>query len=246
MKNLRNIFLFALLAALGSSVMTDVYAQNGIQTETRTVQPFRKIAVSGAYTVYITQGSTSEVKIEADKGMLEVTETVTKDGVLQIRTSDSGKGLWRNFKKNFDKPVMNVYVTAPKVESVSLSGSGSVVTKTPLTTDNLTVALDGTGKMDLEFTAKNVTTDLSGSGKITLKGFAETLVMNAKGSGEIYAYDTDAEKGVVNGSGSTKCTIDASKDLIVNLKNYAQVSYRGEPASIVTTTKNKATVNQIK
>ena len=245
MKNRRNIFLFALSVALSTLFVTNTYAQ-GVQTETRKVESFKKIAVSGAYTVYVTQGSDSEVKIEADKGMLEVTETVVKDGVLYIRTSDSGKGIWRNFKKNFDKPVMNVYVTAPRVEGISLSGSGNVVSKTPLTMDNLTIALEGSGKIDLEFTAKTVTTDLSGSGKITLKGFTEILVMNAKGSGEIYAFDVDAEKGVVNGSGSTKCTIDASKDLIINLKNYAQVSYRGEPASLVTTTKNKATVNQIK
>lgn len=245
MKNRRNIFLFALSVALSTLFVTNTHAQ-GVQTETRKVESFKKIAVSGAYTVYVTQGSDSEVKIEADKGMLEVTETVVKDGVLYIRTSDSGKGIWRNFKKNFDKPVMNVYVTAPRVEGISLSGSGNVLSKTPLTMDNLTIALEGSGKIDLEFTAKTVTTDLSGSGKITLKGFTEILVMNAKGSGEIYAFDVDAEKGVVNGSGSTKCTIDASKDLIINLKNYAQVSYRGEPASLVTTTKNKATVNQIK
>jgi hypothetical protein len=91
MKTLPIIFTIAVSFILLNSCdfMWDCIEGNGrIETEYRRISDFDGISSAGSFDIYITQGDTFEVKIEADENLLSFIETEKRDGILNIKTKD--------------------------------------------------------------------------------------------------------------------------------------------------------------
>src|SRR5512141_2540880 len=79
------------LALLGcsklASAVLESYSGNGtIVSDTRHVTPFHAVEFDGGYEVVLTQGPTTDVRIETDKNLLEHITTEVKDGKLVVES----------------------------------------------------------------------------------------------------------------------------------------------------------------
>ncbi len=205
---------FALLIILlcWSHATSDALAQ---ERETRDVDPFTSVAFSISGTLYISQGETHSVEIDADEEILEYIETVVGNGRLQIRgVQETGWFSWLRSGTRRSASA-DVYVTTPSLEGLSVAGSGDVIVHDTFTSDRFSVEIAGSGNIELPLEASDVSARIAGSGSMSLSGTAEDLSVNIAGSGDVRASDLQVARAEVRIAGSGDCHVYAREHLNV-------------------------------
>ncbi len=177
-----------------------------------------EMAVSG--NVYIRQGSTQSVKIEAQQNIIDNLVTDVSD---------------KNWKIKFDQNVRNyegikIWITIPTLTKAYVSGSGDIIGETKFTgLGNLMTGISGSGDIKLDVEAKDIEGKISGSGGVKLNGSANALNISISGSGDFFADGLKTQTSTIKVSGSGNCTVDASDALTVHVSGSGDVKYKGRP-----------------
>ncbi|MBW6491833.1 MAG: DUF2807 domain-containing protein [Lentimicrobium sp.] len=102
-----------LIILFGLLLFISVTTKAGIQE--RRVSVFKKLQVSGAFKVILTQGNTEKLMIEADGNVMEKVITEVKNGILIIR---AGRGLF-----NLKTGSITINLTFVNLDELELSGA---------------------------------------------------------------------------------------------------------------------------
>ena len=134
----------------------------------------------------------------------------SQQNVIDLLNRDVLNGIW---DIGFTQCVRNigelrVEITLPELNSVELSGGGTI---------------------DAETQARTIDTILSGAGVVTLSGEATSQEVTLSGSGTVEAFDLTTEETTVLLSGQGAVNVTASAQLNVDLTGSGVVSYRGDP-----------------
>jgi hypothetical protein len=160
------------LVFVGSSLI----AQN---KQTRKVESFSKIAMRVPGTLHLKQGSPQSVELQGDEDALKEIETNIDGSKLVIER----EGKWRDWDS--DKKI-DIYVTVPNIDAISVSGSGAVVGETKVTSVDIDLNVSGSGSLTLDLASTgDVEADVSGSGDINLKGSCRSIDSDISGSGKV-------------------------------------------------------------
>jgi len=187
----------------------------------RDVSEFNEVALSVPGDLYITQGNTQKVEIEASEKTLELLETEVKDGVLRIK-----------FEKWNIKPKgqITIRITAPAYNGLYVSGSGKIFAEGSISTDEMDMKVSGSGKIDMkEFKAEELEVAISGSGNVLLNGSTEEMGVSISGSGDILGESFVAGECSIRISGSGGCKIGVSDELEIRISGSGSVYYYGNP-----------------
>ena len=181
---------------------------------------FDRLVLTTNAKVYLRQGSTQSVEVEAQENIIDNLVTEVSDRTWKIR---------------FDKSVrryegMKVYITIPTLTGVRLSGSGNIIGENTFTgLDELGVSVSGSGNISLAVEANMIDTHISGSGDISLAGRTDRHGISISGSGDIEAYDLVSNECKVRISGSGDCEVEVKDDLEVRISGSGDVNYKGRP-----------------
>jgi hypothetical protein len=216
------------------------------QKEARTVPQFHSISFGIPGVLYLKQGDVQSLQLEGDKDDLNDIETEVVNGQLRIKVEDHR---WFDWKFRND---VNVYITVPKIDEVSLGGSGKVVGDTRIQSDDLRLSVSGSGnmeldvvsdglkldvsgsgKMDLKVNASSVDQHISGSGGITLSGNAKSADLDISGSGRLDASGLDVGSYHISISGSGKCDISVRDAIEASISGSGSVYYKGSPDRVI-------------
>ncbi|GAA4092283.1 head GIN domain-containing protein [Mucilaginibacter panaciglaebae] len=216
------------------------------KTEDRPVSGFHAVDVSGSYDVYITQGNTETVKIEAPNDVIKLVLTEVKNGTLRIYSKENTS--WRNIFKNhniFNNKKVVVYVTVKNIDGISLSGSGHVTFKDGLNANgNMHLQLSGSGSVQGKLTTKDLDAGISGSGSLKLSGSGENQNVHVSGSGSYSARDFKSANVNASVSGSGGATVYASNSLNAHVSGSGGVHYGGNPKNISKSKSGSGSINQ--
>lgn len=189
----------------------------------RTVPAFKKIKVSGAFDILLSQGTNPAVVVEADDNLMSLIKTEVKGEELIIETT----------KPIHNSHSLKVYVTVKELNKIDISGAVDIETTGKMTLDELSI--DGSGasdaKMNLE--VKKLDIDCSGGSKLKFSGTATNVTMDVSGAVDIYAFDLLTETFHLDISGAGKADINVSKELKAEISGAATVHYKGNPAKFV-------------
>jgi hypothetical protein len=212
---LTTVWLLAAWPGPGASVKADdffrclfggkhVEGSGQAKSETRTVESFEEIELSGAYDVFVTIGPEQKVELTFDDNLIDL-----------IRTQVRGHSL-RIFSKESYSSDLNcrVDITVPKLEAVSCSGSGDIDVS------------DLKGEL-FEF-------DLSGSGGLRVDGLVDKLEVSVSGSGDVDARELIAKDVYCSVSGSGNIRVHADSSLDGSVSGSGDISYYGSPEHIST------------
>lgn len=193
-----------------------------IVNETRVVNDFSSVVMSGDFDVFIEQSTTYEVKVEGDENLLPYVLTENRTtSTLEIRHAN-------NRCLRSSQPV-RVTIKTPNLYRVTNSGSG-YVSCDYVFNDNFDVILSGSGEIDCyRLDTRDLKVTLSGSGDIKLQGKTWGSDMLISGSGTIKAYDLDQDECYVNITGSGNAYVFAFDYLNVRIPGSGSVFYRGAP-----------------
>ncbi len=215
-------FLFSALIALliFSSV---AFAEN----EERDVPAFSKIALRIDAKVYIEQGDKQSIEIVAKPATLNDLITEVKNRTLQIRFPANYL-----FKK-IDPGKIEIFITIPQVDGLSVSGSGDVMTE-ELETRILELITSGSGKIVIEkLKSERISATISGSGNIVIKDsdkVVDDLSVSISGSGNLDASRLEARDVKVKIAGSGNCLITSNGSINARIAGSGNVEYKGNPA----------------
>lgn len=209
------LFILVLVFLVASA---DAFSQ---KKEERDVPAFKEISLGIHGDLYFTQGSPQKVVVESDESLLEKLETEVKDGVLKIR--------FDNWNVSSNKPV-TIWVTAPEVEGLYLSGSGKIIAEGKVNTGAIDLRISGSGTLTMnDLTAGNVDAAISGSGNINLTGSGEAIEVSISGSGGIFGESFSVTGCEISISGSGGCRIDATGKLDARISGSGDIYYYSTP-----------------
>jgi hypothetical protein len=170
--------------------------------ETRHVDPFTAVELSGSNDVTIGIGPEQRVVVYGDANLVDQVVTQVSGNVLAIDETGS-----------FDSITpMRVEITVPSLDAVRLSGSGAMT-------------IDG---HDLSF----LTVALPGSGSIVGAGSVASLDVDLAGSGDIDFGKLVARDATVDLSGVGSVLVHVTGRLEADVSGTGSITYSGEPDSV--------------
>jgi hypothetical protein len=188
-----------------SSSSSAVQGSGRAATQTRELQRFSSVELTGSNNVVVHVGGKQSVVVHADDNLLRHVTTRVHAGSLMIgNTSGSFT----------TKSPMSVEVSVPSLEALTLTGSG-VISTTGIKTSSLTVTLAGSGVLRASGSATRLDVNLGGSGDAQLEQLA--------------ARDVHA---VVSGSG--RILVSATNSLDASVPGSGAIVYSGNPAQVTT------------
>ena len=217
-------FVTALLICVSFSFNSNAATSSDIKKENRNVGEFNEISLAVSANLYLTQGNTNEVIIEADEDVLEKIETEVSGGCLEIKFEK-----WYNYR-GMDK--INIYITTKDISKLTVSGSGDIISKSPIKTEKMGLIVTGSGSILIDdLNATKVYAMISGSGDIKIGGTnkGDQLDATITGSGDFESLDLVFAKAelTITGSGSIKSNV--SDDLEATITGSGRIYYKGKP-----------------
>ena len=224
---MRNVLIFSLITILFTTSCDYITGErvrgNGnLKTEQRSESNFTGVSSHGDYDVYLSQGSSYSVRIEAEENLIPYIETFVDDNVLKIRTKDG-----YNLDNSTD---LKVFVSAPSFATVKTSGSGNIYSDGRLSnTSPIEVEVSGSGDVKVTLNAPEIRAELNGSGNINISGETKNFTGSILGSGDINAGELKSEGVDLKITGSGNAEVYASVKLNVGITGSGDVRYHGSP-----------------
>ena len=170
-------------------------------------------------TVFISQGAEQKITVEGKPNIIDELELDVNNGVWAIETDRCVR----------DVGNMKVFITLPAVTWLKISGSGDIISESFLTTDDIVLAINGSGGMDLGLNSDDIDAKISGSGSITLEGDADQIDLSISGSGDYAGFNMEANSMDVNISGSGDADVRVLNELDVRISGSGDVRFKGNP-----------------
>jgi uncharacterized protein YxeA len=213
------IAILSISACTQGQFRKTVHGNGNVITKERTTDSFTGIRVSTGIDVYLKQGDSEKVSIEADENLQEYILTEVRNGVLHVYTETNIRDAERK----------RVYVTMNKVRSVSTSSAGDIFGETPIKGDKLEISASSAGNIKLDVSAKEIKVDISSSGDISLKGDAEILEADLSSAGDLKAYDLMVKEADISVSSAGDADINVSEKLTARASSAGDINYHGNP-----------------
>ncbi|MEO5893394.1 MAG: head GIN domain-containing protein [Ferruginibacter sp.] len=190
-----------------------------IVTEKRQTGDFTGISVGGAFTVEVTTGPVTEVKVEADDNVINSIETKVSGDVLKIRTKDGA---------SFNDAHFKVYITAPEINSIKSSGAATVKVMDQLKNKGkISLDVSGAAHISASVDAPEISADISGAGNIDLSGRTRDYTAEVSGSGDLKSGELKTENTDVRVSGAGNARVYASVRLKAEASGAGNIYYKG-------------------
>lgn len=176
------------------------------------------LSISGD--VVLTKGDEQEVRIEAQRNIIDNIKTKVRNGVWEIE---------------FDKIVRNhkdvtIYITAPEITQLSVSGSGMISNSSAFSSNDLEINVSGSGYVKFNSETNYLKSHISGSGTVDMSGSTNFHEVHISGSGNFNGFDCESTSVDANISGSGNCSLTVNDKLDANISGSGNIRYIGHPS----------------
>jgi hypothetical protein len=215
--SMKNLFLFLLLAAINT---TGVQAQ---VKQSRQLAGFQMVQAGGGIDVFLTQGNTTSVVVEADNDLQGHVTTEVKGGTLVIGW-ESGFS-WKNLLSS--KRKASVYVTCPRLEGLTVSGGSDARGQSTFQADKFAVTASGGSDVTLTLNAKTLTSNASGGSDLRLAGRVERQVVTVSGGSDYHAFGLQSTTAEVTANGGSDASVSVDGELKSTATGGSDLRYKG-------------------
>lgn len=192
---------------------------------------FKSIYVNSNYTVYLKQTNKQEVNVEALTEIFSVSDIKVENGILMInierKPETPNKSLWAKIDDIKLNPTMKLYVSMKNISELRVNGGGKIISENSLAASNLSLAVNGSGSMDVDIKGDIVKAEVSGSGSLALRGYATSIDALISGSGNINGFTCPIETAKVMVTGSGTCELNVTNTIDATVLGSGQVKHKG-------------------
>jgi len=185
--------------------------------------PFDDVVLDGAGQVRLVQGDRDEVFVAGDAQAQDDVDIHVRNGRLVINLPGSWK-FWNNGNG------AQVEVRVRQLRRLTLSGANDVIAAGPLSGDQLTVNMAGSGVARFDqLQVGKLNFDISGAGEGQLAGKVDQLRLSVSGKGKIGAEQLRSDGASVSISGVGNAALWVVRALSVQISGAGHVDYWGQP-----------------
>jgi Putative auto-transporter adhesin, head GIN domain len=179
-----------------------IKGSGNLKTETRVVERFTAIVISGSANLEIEQTGEESLQLTADDNLLPLFTTEVRDGTLFIGVAEGKRLTWSGKGPR-------IKVTVRELRKLKVSGAVSVKA-TKLDTDSLSISI-------------------SGAGSASIAGRSDNLSITVSGAGSLDAVDLQTKRSTIVVSGAGDVTVNANEELDARVSGAGTVRYVGSP-----------------
>lgn len=205
-----------------------------VVNEARNVtETFTEVKVSEGLDVYVTQGNSTAINVEADENIIDLIRTDIKNGTLRIHTE---KPIGRAKAKR-------VHLTMPRVTRLAASSGADLESTDVISAERL--VLDSSSGADIHVTvnAGEIECSTSSGSDIRVSGTAEMLIADASSGSDINASDLEVKNCIAEASSGADITVNASQEINARASSGGDIKYSGNP---VVVKKNSSSSGHVK
>lgn len=188
------------------------------------VESFSDVKFDGSAQWVLVPSEIEKVVIDCkNKDVFDYIEVRNTGSTLTVSTTDKSKNITKLFKS------VTIKVYFKSINSVYLSGVGSVFGEDETHTGQLLATLKGTGDMDLNVRCAEFTGNMQGTGGMSIKGKTAKGLVRVEGVGGFDGYELRCENMNVTVSGVGGAKVYASDKLTATLNGVGSIKYKGNP-----------------
>lgn len=215
--------MMAILFGISFTSCEKIRGKGDSITETRTVNGYSGISLAIPGSVYFTNGPAYSLEIQGQQNVIDRIVTHVEGNKLVIKV--------KNGVHLGPHDPIRVYITAPGVNTLDISGSGDIYVDELWPGTDLSANISGSGNINVTMIeAERFNASISGSGNIkVLGGTSGREDLKISGSGNIETQYVEAEDVYSKTSGSGDIYVQAVQFLEVTISGSGNVYYLGNP-----------------
>ena len=229
MTTLTKIIVATLLSLTLFSCNFDINMNSGVrgngnvQIEERTVnQTFTAIKATEGLNVYLTQGNSESITVEADENLHELIITEVIDGVLKIHTTE-------NIGKSTAKKVM---VSFKDISAITSTSGSDVYSTNTISANHLNLKSTSGSDMKLDVNTSILECKSTSGSDLKLSGKTEKLIAEATSGSDIKASNLMAKSSQVKATSGADISVNTSKELTAKATSGGDIRYYGNPEKV--------------
>jgi hypothetical protein len=215
--------------------ITGIRGSRNVVSESRTISSnFEAIKVQQGINLYLTQGNSTDIKVEADDNIIDLLITEVKNNELEIY-----------FEKNVYKAkARNVYLTTNEISKISTSSGAHVKTENTLQVKVLELDSSSGSSIDIYVNAHEIMSEASSGADIDIIGKTNLFSAKASSGSSIDANDLTSIDVIAKASSGANIDVNVSGKLTVNASSGGDIDYKGNPTNIDKKTSSGGSVSR--
>jgi hypothetical protein len=221
---MKNILVLVLVLIAFNGIAQDKVIFNDEHVVLRDVQDFQSVVVKGPFKVYYSSDPETQVAVSAkDSDARDRITTKVTGGTLYVSLDNSGVKWW-GMNKEF-----KVYITAPRLNALNVSGAVNFVVVDILKSTNLSLILSGASNFSGKIDAEEIKTNLSGASDCKVSGSANKLDLVCSGASSFKGADLKVDEADLDASGASSIKIHVIESLKARASGASSIQYKGSP-----------------
>ncbi len=222
MKRISLILLGILIAGGVSAEVKKIKGTGYLVVHDRQVhQPFTRVSVQQSITLYIAQGKTEGITVEADDNIISYIKTEVKNGQLNVFLDP--EVIVRGYT------AMNVSVSLPDITDINVAAAGRLEGSSLFKVNKLEIVASGAGSVKLDVQGREVDVESSGAAKLELKGEVGQLELEMSSASILKAWELRVKDCDAEISGAAKAEVTVSGTLEAEISSAGILIYDGNP-----------------
>ncbi len=194
-----------------------------VQTIERTINGnYDQIEVSNGLDVFLTQGDTDRISVQADENLHDIIKTEVIGNTLKIYTNE-------NISSSQSQKVMVSFRTLSKISAASGS---DVYATNKITVESLKLETSSGSDMTLDVSTNSIDCESASGSDLKLSGSTVSFKAQASSGSNIHAGDLTSNSAHVSASSGADITVKTLKVLVAKALSGGEVSYIGTPEKI--------------
>lgn len=203
--------------------MTGIRGNGNVISEDRTINSdFDVIKVQQGINLFLTQGNSTEINVEADENILDLLITEVKNGELKVYFD---KNVYRAKKRN-------VYLTTTTISKIRTSSGASVKSENTLQVKSLDLDSSSGSSIKIYVNATEVTSESSSGSDIDIFGSTETFSAKASSGSSIDADELEAIDVYAKVSSGANINVNVTGKLIAKASSGGDIDFEGNPTDV--------------
>ncbi len=227
MKTLTKITVLLLVLFTTSSCfmegITGIKGNRNVVSEDRTISnDFDVIKVQQGINLYLTQGNSTELNVEADENIIDLLITEVKNNELKVY-----------FEKNvYRAKARNVYLTTNTISKIKTSSGASVKSENTLQIRTLDLDSSSGSSIKIYVNADEISSEASSGANIDIYGKTESFSANASSGSSIDADELKSIDAYAKASSGAHINVNVTGKLTANASSGGDIDFEGNPTSV--------------
>jgi hypothetical protein len=227
MKTTKIIALFILAVSVSACHFDwnigQINGNGNVITEERPVtDDFDEVKGSAGVDVYLTEGDSYKIVVEADENLMDIIETNISEGRLNIRANQN---IGRSKAKK-------VHVTYTKLTGIYATSGADVISNSVIKSEVLNLESNSGADLELDINAREVYAECSSGADMKISGRAQRLTASASSGSDLKARDLEVKYCKASASSGADITVNVLEEIDGRASSGGDVRYYGDPTAV--------------